>query len=442
MKNKNGFISMSLVYSFLVIFLFLMAAIINCFLKKNTYLEALDNQVAQDIGITQDAKASIFTTILEDNVALQTTSLNYTKIANNTARNGNGLFYVESSDDTDENNDGYGSKIYFFRGEVDNNNVIFGSKVTRDASGKVSKTEDMCWKIIRTNEDGSLRMIYNGLANSGKCDGTTPYISTSVYNILNTDNAYVGYSYGDYGVVVEEGMTDYDAYMQTHYHSNGTVVSSTIRGVLDNFFLYDTNFYYYPSLSYQPSSSTDENETITMVNDKIANAIYCNNRTMYTSEEIIPSIALASAEDTKLGYATNVTIYKGYDSANGNPSFVCNQSIDKYNLRVISGGTNENYNALYYAVGLPTVDDVIFAGGAYNTANNKYYLYTGSAYWTMTPSSFSNSLAQVFTVETDGSVIEKSVNEGTYGVRPVISIDSKTLVKSGSGLKTEPYILK
>ena len=115
MKNKNGFISMSLVYSFLVLFLFLMMSIINCYLKKNTYLEALDTQVSKDISITKDAKSSLLSTILEDNITVPAYTLNLKNISNNTIKNGNGLFYIDDKTKTDENNDGYGSKIYFFR---------------------------------------------------------------------------------------------------------------------------------------------------------------------------------------------------------------------------------------------------------------------------------------------------------------------------------------
>ena len=153
MKNKNGFISMSLVYSLLVLFLFLMMSIINCYLKKNTYLEALDSQVSKDISITKDAKSSLFSTILEDNLSIPSHTLNFTKISNNTIKNGNGLFYIEDKIKTDENNDGYGSKIYFFRGEVDNNYVVFAKEIKRNSSKQVNEQKNICWRILRTNED-------------------------------------------------------------------------------------------------------------------------------------------------------------------------------------------------------------------------------------------------------------------------------------------------
>ena len=113
MKNKNGFISMSLVYSFLVLFLFLMMSIINCYLKKNTYLEALDSQVSKDISITKDAKSSLLSTILEDNISIPSYTLNLKNISNNTVKNGNGLFYIFSDFSTQIKGTEYTNKTIF-----------------------------------------------------------------------------------------------------------------------------------------------------------------------------------------------------------------------------------------------------------------------------------------------------------------------------------------
>jgi hypothetical protein len=68
----------------------------------------------------------------------------------------------------------------------------------------------MCWKILRTNENGSIRMIYNGIYKNNKCSGESPSINSFVntitykegnetktlslngkYNLSNNDNAYV-----------------------------------------------------------------------------------------------------------------------------------------------------------------------------------------------------------------------------------------------------------
>ena len=468
MKNKNGFISMSLVYSFLIIFLFLMTAIINCYLQKNTYLEALDKQVSKDIGITQEAKASIFTTILEDNIALRTTTLDYKDVSNNSNQNGKGLYYVEDTEETDENNDGYGTKIYFFRGPVDNNNVIFGSKLTRDEQKNVEIQEGICWKILRTNEDGSVRLIYNGLSSGSSCPGTNPSIGSVPYGgvtrTLNngvitevfhdTDNAYIGFTYGEINVISDGTQTSNSLYNKTHYEGQGhSVIDSRIKELLEEYLVNETNLYYSTELSYIDASDPNKKKEIIMQDDKIANAIYCNNRNIYTTEkqeeiknrfgiDFFTNDILGSETDTMLGYGKNVTLYKGYNSIKGIPSFMCEQSIDRYTLSTVMGGTNEHTNALDYAIGLPTVDEIVFAGGAYKKTNNDYYLRTGNSYWTMTPAAFTDSKSKMYYVKDDGSIDVTSSITTNIAVRPVISIDQDTLVKKGVGTEDEPYVLK
>ena len=464
MKNKNGFISMSLVYSFLVLFLFLMMSIINCYLKKNTYLEALDKQVGKDISITKDAKQSLFSTILEDNIAIPSNTLSLKKVANTTNKNGNGLYYVEDKTKTDENNDGYGSKIYFFRGAVSNNYVVFGNEIKRNASKQVSEEKSICWRIIRTNEDSSIRLLYSGLQQAdGSCPTSglnidlsrfgseyTSYLNADKnikFNTANADNAYVGYTYGGRiseladPTTVTTGKSDYELYTYTHYHDgSGNDIKSNIKSILDNYFLYHTNLHYSTDLDnedthmYQPAGSTDVNEKINIVDDRLANGVYCNDRSIYVDPAAEPT------EDNK-GYSNITTYYTAYNRvSNGTPTFVCEQSIDRYTLRTISGGTNQNFNALEFAVGLPTVDDVIYAGGALDTANADYYMKSDKTYWTMTPT-YHSTTSKIYSVASTGAIT--SVNATDYaGLRPVISVDASILVMSGNGLRNEPYILK
>lgn len=473
MKNKNGFISMSLVYSFLVLFLFLMMSIINCYLKKNTYLEALDKQVGKDISITKEAKRSLFSTILEDNIAIPSNTINFQKIANSSNKNGNGLFYVEDKNKTDENNDGYGSKIYFFRGTVDNNYVIFGSEIRRNSSKQVNEEKSICWRIMRTNEDGSIRLLYSGLQQSdGSCPTTgfnlnltrfgsdySAFGGTSnvQFNKSITDTAYVGYTYGSSVFALPDaastfaGKTLYDAYLYTHYHDgSGKANDSNIKKAIDQYFLYNTNFHYSTDLDnetlhmYQPAGSSDPNEMISFVKDRLANGVFCNDR--YTKESglhdgstyNLANTAMTAVESSGYGIAQNVTVYEGYTRMTGaTPSYLCKQSIDRYTLRTISGGTNQNYNALAYAIGLPTADDVMYAGGVFSQENSGYYMKSDSAYWLMTPTKTFESAY----VATNGTLSSQNVTNSS-GIRPVISIDSSILVMSGNGLRKEPYILK
>ena len=43
--NKKGFISMTLVYTFLVLFLFLMLGVLHAYSEKNKFLQAIDDKI-------------------------------------------------------------------------------------------------------------------------------------------------------------------------------------------------------------------------------------------------------------------------------------------------------------------------------------------------------------------------------------------------------------
>ncbi len=63
--------------------------------------------------------------------------------------NGKGL-YVRAGTENDE------YPIFYYRGDVDNNNVLFANK---------------CWKIVRTTETGGTKLIYNGEPNENNANG-------------------------------------------------------------------------------------------------------------------------------------------------------------------------------------------------------------------------------------------------------------------------------
>ena len=95
--------------------------------------------------------------------------------------NGEGLYILPGTE-----NDPY--PIYYYRGEIDNNNVVFGG---------------FCWQIVRTTDTGGIKMIYNGLPDiegSGNnitynC-GTTRNIQDTIRTTLNLSES-TGYYYAD-----------------------------------------------------------------------------------------------------------------------------------------------------------------------------------------------------------------------------------------------------
>ena len=114
------------------------------------------------------------------------------------------------SHDLSGDSNGGNKDIYYFRGKIDNNNVLFAN---------------MCWKAVRTTSTGGTKLIYagipfntitnatyNGLTDSGvdptklKCTqdanntpitGDNAAIGESAFGASYISPAYVGYMYGD-----------------------------------------------------------------------------------------------------------------------------------------------------------------------------------------------------------------------------------------------------
>ena len=288
----------------------------------------------------------------------------------NTCEETNGIYEETTSKGT----------TYYFRGTVDNNWVKFA---------------DFYWRIIRINEDGSLRLIYSGEADSEKPDssnitGTETQIQDSAFNSTYTeDNMYVGYMYQS---------------NQVH----GLTSNSTIKGVLDTW--YQDNLSGYA--------------------DKIdGNAGFCGDRT--------PSSYSGS------GIGTSATDYAAYNRLvnNRQPSFECSNSSDLFT----TSGSEDGNKALTYPIGLISADEVAYAGGVYDTSNYYYYLYTGEYYWTISPYGFvvgsGYNTVEVFNVNSYGTLDSYRVDRTTWGVRPVINLRSDITISGGDGTASNPYVV-
>lgn len=90
-------------------------------------------------------------------------------------------------------------------------------------------------------------------------------------------------------------------------------------------------------------------------------------------------------------------------------------------------------------VGLITADEVVLAGGSYETNNYNYYLFNGTTFFTSTPSDFTSNNAYVFAVTNTGS-LDKVKTDSVNGMRPVINISGE-LTYDGSGTQNNPYII-
>ena len=291
---------------------------------------------------------------------------------------------------------------YYFRGAVDNNWVKYG-KYTKDMyncnNGTISATDtgnsctkiassgdDIYWRIIRINGDGSIRMIYSGVK--------APTESTKVIKTEDTS----------LGVTVFNANTDsseYVGYMYTLGQQHGTSKSSDIKTYLDNWY----------------ANYTDLNKTGTKITDQI----YCNDRTASTSD-----VAYSTTNYTTLT-SWNSTGTEYYYGANGrvwnnpvSPDYKCPVASDKFTTTTVKGN-----GKLSYPVGLISADEITFAGLPVGKINNSFYLYTGADYWAGSPIAFfDGDIAYGFFVGGDGALNIDYVNY-TYGVRGVVSLSSE-----------------
>ena len=256
--------------------------------------------------------------------------------------------------------------------------------------------DDIYWRIIRTNSDGSVRLLYAGTSP----DTTTGCIGKSAFNTSENSPKYVGYMYGE----------NADTLVNAKTNTN----NSTIKTYIDNW--YASNM-----TSYTKYLSTT--------------AVYCNDRTEKTS-------GTYNTGSTDFYYAPNARVFKNYA-----PSYDCTEASDAFS------GSNTSAK-LTYPIALMTADEIMRAGGT--SSNNLtspyawYYLnssgesITGaSSSWLLSPRGWYDSHANAFSVI--GSPGPGALNYNdlsfTLAVRPAISLKSCIKYGIGDGSATNPYTI-
>ncbi len=138
--------------------------------------------------------------------------IDFKKVSSNS--NGKGVYMI-----ADTAGDEY--PIYYYRGAVDNNNVLFAG---------------ICWKMIRTTETGGVKLIYNGKPTTdqdGKkiCNrtGSSTQVTTYNYNSSNDDSpSYANYKYGLVYEARSKSPANTNILFSRSLSSNNYYFSSTI----------------------------------------------------------------------------------------------------------------------------------------------------------------------------------------------------------------------
>ena len=279
-------------------------------------------------------------------------------------------------------------EVYYFAGNTTKNWVKFAN---------------LYWRIIRTNHDGSIRLLYVGTSH----DTTGGNIGTSTFNTNSNSTKYVGYKYGE------------DTSLDT-IRNNTT--DSTIKTYIDTWYQNNlTNYTKYLSTS----------------------AVYCNDRSEGTGQ----TYNYTSSPSSKFNFAPYYRMDYDTDGAAANPSYNCSDIRDAFSV--------DNTSAkLDYPVSLMTADEIAFAGGvAYQTMSTPYAWFisnsagtkVSTSWWSLSPVRWYGSNARVWSWASDDACLDNGYVSGVIparGVRPALSLKSCIKYSTGNGTYNEPYEIK
>ena len=405
-----------------------------------------------------------------------------------------GLYYMK-----DTVNDAY--PIYYFRGNYQNNNVVFAG---------------YCWKMVRTTDTGGIKMIYNGVYDAtSKCvhatnTSETTGIGNSAFNSRYQSLAYMGYSYpnqitlqdGTKRAVYEWVENDTNILSRTEVVYGADVeydtttgkyklTGGTVTGAPDDTHHYSLNssdvdaiattvrFYYYANKNTSETESDRKNYYIELIGgDKIDDAVRSMTEEpvdAYSTIQVKINSWYDSNIKAKYGDYLEDTIWcmdrsrrvnynDGWYTTGSLTTNYHTQTYERASLSWSTGNTpkltcdNDN-DKLKYAYGhgnigskaaLLTYDEVGLAGMTWytNTTYSDNYLYTGYWYWLLSPAYFtgSDANASVGAVDPSGGASYHYVRYTGGGVRPVVSLKHGVQIfnldEDGvDGTEAHPYIV-
>ena len=382
------------------------------------YIESTEVDQSEDMGkklsgkifISEGNDGSLLSTVLSDNpTKLSRTRDTYsatfednkpgTIYRTKNTQDGNLVYYFAGQDTTSTpiNNwvkfGTYKTSNIKYRGYYSETNNDFKeysslSSCTSASSYNVNCTEvkyysigdPMYWRIIRTNENSGIRLIYAGtkvnsenpsIAFSEFNDYSLYTIDESVCSGFSCPRLYNGYMYGT-GESLEASRRNEN--------------SSNIKSLVD---------YWY------------QNNILSNFDNYIdKEAIYCNDKNFESHSD--------SIDDR--GYSTSILREK-----NGSPTYKCESTGDAF---TVSG--SQGNNKLTYPIAIVNYDEITFAGG------EKSWIYSSGT---------NNILTDMHVMTPTVSELSSCPSTPTQQkpARPVISLKSCVQWKSGDGSAENPY---
>ena len=271
-----------------------------------------------------------------------------------------------------------------------NGGTLTGEKATWNGA----TTNDMYWRIIRTNADGSIKLLYAGTSP----DSDKAYVGLSEFNTTYDDPMYAGYKYGTTGSLENNRLNTND---------------STIKTYVDNW--YKNNL-----IAYTKYLSKD--------------AVYCNDRNLASGQTYSTTSNFDYASWERIG-------------TNKQPTYNCTNMRDAFSVNNTSAKLN-------YPIGLMSIDELSYAGGNSSTRLTAPYVwyYTNangeSSYGSLTFGSLSlvrwkGSYTLVWGINGSDSpgFLNGIHTGGLHAVRPSVSLLSCNLIFGGDGSPENPYVV-
>lgn len=380
--------------------------------------------------------------------------------------NGMGIYQLSSTA-----NDEY--PIYYYRGNIYNNNVVIG---------------DYCWLILRTAENGSVKLLYNGLYKNGGCGTDDKYNRVIASQPYNTDADFIesfGYMYtesypylqmkrsdlinvvygnsveyknGKYTLIDTYTAASFDKNVQEKYHYSCFTNDVSCEEVNYIYSSRESTNIFYITLTngeltedflnkYVVKSTNEKDSNIKLIIDDwyknnfsqyekyLEDVVYCNDRRIYDlgGWDKDGNLYTGSFESLPL-------LMKGYERIYYGPNYGVDLSCDLNDSFTVS---EKNGNGkLTFPIATITADEIVLSGGVskQGSGSSISFLQNVSNIWTMTPFDFLGYGygASIFYLNSYNAVPHQTRVENYYGIAPVIALNNDVFVE-GNGNPDNPY---
>ena len=305
----------------------------------------------------KDAAGNQSTTTTKSNITTEKPTGSETILGNITVKPGTPTFSNAAT--TDEGvykvSDGmYGGYSYYWRGAVTNNYVKFANK---------------CWRIIRINGDGSIRLIYDGTTchANGTSTSDSIAVASTAYNSSYNNSSYVGWTYTAGSQRTLSGTaSNAKTKLESWYNSN---LASYASKIADGKYCNDRNVQ--SGSSWAATGSTFYYAGYKRLYTDYAPTLSCNSGDVYTLK-----VGLITADEVEFAGGKNANntsyyLYNGQNYWTMSPCYWLGFATVFYvpsNCHLSAGNVNSTYG-LRPVINLKA--DVTFSSGN-GTLNNPY----------------------------------------------------------------------